>query len=140
MVDREGGHGDQGIAEHDARRDLVDGHSRPLLARKLAARRGSDANVFSARSRYGVYHGLGPRRPEHLQWLGLPAFQGPGRQDEVREAEGVIGMQVRHEDAAQIPRLEGSDTLADRPGPPSDDAHAGIDEMGRLVHHGGDFF
>ena len=64
----------------------------------------------------------------------LGAVEDPGGEDEVGQAEGVIGVEMGEEDALEVGHLEGVDVeLGGGSGGATDDAGAGVEEIGLAV-------
>jgi hypothetical protein len=63
------------------------------------------------------------------------AADRPGREDQVRVADGVVGMEMRDEGDAQVRRLQGRDALVARGGARAPhDTGTEVDEVGGVVH------
>ena len=70
---------------------------------------------------------------------GLGTVEDPGGEDEVGQAEGVIGVEMGEEDALEVGHLEGVDVeLGGGGGGAADDAGAGVEEIGFAVVDDGD--
>ena len=66
------------------------------------------------------------------------AAEHPGRQDQIRIADGVIGVQVGHERHAQLDRIErGDPAIDDCRFRATHDTCTEVDQVGRVVHDDG---
>ena len=81
-------------------------------------------------------HAPNPRRSPDLERL--PAAVLPGREHEVRQADGVVGVQVGDEHPVEPPRLESREASLRRGSGAADDSRPGVDEVGLAADDHGD--
>ena len=82
-------------------------------------------------------HGAGAFGTPKLKGFG--AAHRPGRENEIRQAEGVVRMEMRQEGDAQFPWFQTCDALSPcRCGGPRYDARASVKQIGMVVHHDSD--
>src|SRR5690348_806704 len=129
-------HGDIAVLIDVAGFDLMHVHLVAGCIRALKAG-ATDRDVFPVGGENVFDHGACPFRTPKLKWF--CAAHRPGCQNEIRQAEGVVGMEMCKEADAQCPRFQTRDALLPcRCGGPAYDACAGVEHIGMAAHHNSD--
>jgi hypothetical protein len=88
-------------------------------------------------SENAVDHGARAFRTPKLKRFGTTHCSG--REDEVRQAESVVGMEMRQERDPEFSRCQTRDPfLLCRCGGPTNDARVGVEQISMVIHHNRD--